>query len=166
MEDLWHNACFWSNEDRTMAGLFVVRRGVLTLVLVGFSLLAGAAQQGTVQLEIIGLETLEGQLIVRVYSREDAWLSEDFVLEKKVALANWPQDKPMVFTLELPQGEYALSVFHDQDGNGRMKRYPMGMPAEPVVMSNNALGNFGPPKFKDARFELGDEVVVQRLDIS
>jgi uncharacterized protein (DUF2141 family) len=33
-------------------------------------------------------------------------------------------------------------------------------------MSNNALGNFGPPKYVDAKFQVGAEPVEQTLDIS
>ena len=41
----------------------------------------------------------------------------------------------------------------------------VGMPKEPWGMSNNARGNFGPPKFEDARFELkGDTSLVVKVE--
>ncbi len=49
-------------------------------------------------------------------------------------------------------GDYAASVFHDENGNGKLDRNFMGMPKEGVGASNDAAGSFGPPKFDDARF--------------
>ncbi|MGO8937721.1 MAG: DUF2141 domain-containing protein [Mycobacterium sp.] len=49
-------------------------------------------------------------------------------------------------------GDYAGSVFHDENGNGKLDRNFMGMPKEGVGASNDAAGRFGPPKFDDARF--------------
>ena len=49
-------------------------------------------------------------------------------------------------------GDYAVSVFHDENGNGKLDRNFMGMPKEGVGASNDAAGRFGPPKFDDARF--------------
>jgi len=49
-------------------------------------------------------------------------------------------------------GDYAGSVFHDENGNGKLDRNFIGMPKEGVGASNDAAGKFGPPKFDDARF--------------
>jgi uncharacterized protein (DUF2141 family) len=49
-------------------------------------------------------------------------------------------------------GRYAVSVFHDENSNGKMDTNFMGIPREGVGASNNARGHFGPPKFDDAAF--------------
>lgn len=49
-------------------------------------------------------------------------------------------------------GTYAISVFHDENSNGKMDTNFMGIPREGVGASNNAQGHFGPPKFADAAF--------------
>jgi len=49
-------------------------------------------------------------------------------------------------------GDYAASVFHDENENGELDRNFMGMPKEGVGASNDAAGSFGPPKFDDVRF--------------
>jgi len=46
----------------------------------------------------------------------------------------------------------AVSVFHDENGNGKLDRNFIGMPKEGVGASNDAVGTLGPPKFDDARF--------------
>ena len=58
----------------------------------------------------------------------------------------------------LPSGEYAVRVMHDLNDNGELDANFVGMPNEPWAFSNNAVGNFGPPTWKDVRFALQDDV--------
>jgi uncharacterized protein (DUF2141 family) len=48
---------------------------------------------------------------------------------------------------------YAVSVFHDENSNGKLDRNLLGIPREGVGASNNAVGHFGPLKFDDAAFQ-------------
>lgn len=52
----------------------------------------------------------------------------------------------------LPAGEYAVSVYHDENNNKKMDTNFFGIPKEGVGASNNARGHLGPPKYKDAKF--------------
>ncbi|MEM9170559.1 MAG: DUF2141 domain-containing protein [Pseudomonadota bacterium] len=55
----------------------------------------------------------------------------------------------------LAPGVYAASVFHDENGNGRLDFDNRGIPIEATGSSNNARGSFGPPTFAQMSFELG-----------
>ena len=52
----------------------------------------------------------------------------------------------------IPAGSYAIACFHDENGNGLLDKGMFGIPKEGVVVSNNAKGSFGPPKYEDAKF--------------
>jgi uncharacterized protein (DUF2141 family) len=52
----------------------------------------------------------------------------------------------------LAPGAYAVAVVHDENGDGRLDRTALGMPAEGVGASNNPASHFGPPRFDQARF--------------
>jgi uncharacterized protein (DUF2141 family) len=54
-------------------------------------------------------------------------------------------------------GPYAIAVFHDLNGNGRLDRNVIGLPGEPYGFSND-VGRRGPPLFSAAR------VVVREPD--
>lgn len=54
----------------------------------------------------------------------------------------------------LPPGAYAIRVMQDLDGDGELTRNAVGMPTDPWGISNDALGQFGPPTWEDARFEM------------
>jgi uncharacterized protein (DUF2141 family) len=54
---------------------------------------------------------------------------------------------------DLPYGEYAIKLYHDENENGKMDRNMMGIPKEDYAFSNNAKGSFGPADYEDAKFE-------------
>ncbi|MFK5958920.1 MAG: DUF2141 domain-containing protein [Lutibacter sp.] len=53
----------------------------------------------------------------------------------------------------IPEGEYAILCFHDENKNGRMDFDERGIPIESYGTSNNVM-NFGPPQFESAKFEV------------
>ncbi|WP_209331935.1 DUF2141 domain-containing protein [Lunatimonas salinarum] len=54
----------------------------------------------------------------------------------------------------LPVGIYAISTFHDHDGDGLFRTGPFGIPKDPYGFSNDVRGVFGPPAFEKAAFTL------------
>ena len=68
-------------------------------------------------------------------------------------------------TFELPDGTYAVGVFHDVDGNEALSKNFLGIPKEPFGFSNNVRGRFGPPGFKDASISVtGDLAITIAVD--
>ncbi|MFM2044812.1 MAG: hypothetical protein RLY86_3388 [Pseudomonadota bacterium] len=47
-------------------------------------------------------------------------------------------------------GDYAVMIFQDVNGDGKMGRGPFGEPSEPWAFSNNAKGRMGPPSWADS----------------
>jgi uncharacterized protein (DUF2141 family) len=47
---------------------------------------------------------------------------------------------------DVPAGRYAVMVYFDANGNGRLDRNFIGMPSEPVAVTGKA-SRFGPPTF-------------------
>lgn len=86
------------------------------------------------------------------------WVSvfvETGFLEKSVQTKNVTVNgKSAQVVFALPPGTYAVSTYQDVNGNKKLDRYLVGKPKEPYGFSNN-VRPFGPPSFKDCRFELG-----------
>ncbi|WP_457553236.1 DUF2141 domain-containing protein [Desulfobacula sp.] len=59
----------------------------------------------------------------------------------------------------LPLGEYAVKVYHDENGNDELDTRMFGIPIEQYGFSNNARGTLGPPKFEAASFNLDSEIL-------
>ncbi|MCA1749244.1 MAG: DUF2141 domain-containing protein [Sphingomonadales bacterium] len=62
----------------------------------------------------------------------------------------------------LPSGNYAIAILHDENGNDRLDRFA-GIPREGIGFSRNPRFSFGPPSFASARFALGTRAEVQRI---
>jgi len=56
----------------------------------------------------------------------------------------------------VPEGEYAILCFHDENKNDRMDFQENGMPKESYGASNNVM-NFGPPQFDSSKFQVLDK---------
>ena len=59
--------------------------------------------------------------------------------------------------LDLPPGVYAVSVYEDLNGNHKLDRTLLGIPREPVGVSNNPHSRMGPPRFEDCSFRIGSK---------
>lgn len=66
----------------------------------------------------------------------------------------------------LPTGTYAISCFHDKNGNSQMDFEPTGMPLEPYGISNNNINQYGPPLWEDAKFVLSDESLEMTIKLT
>lgn len=53
---------------------------------------------------------------------------------------------------DLPPGDYALRVFHDEDSDGDLKRGAFGIPDEPYGFSGLKTDRLKPKSFADAKF--------------
>ncbi len=51
-------------------------------------------------------------------------------------------------------GRYAIALLHDENGNGKADRAAMMIPREGFGFSRDAKVRFGPPKFREAAFDV------------
>ncbi len=140
-------------------------RPLLLAALLASAAVALAQESGNVRLEVAGLQGASGDIYISVYDSSDKWLGDEVVLTRKVVIAEALEGDLVRSELNLPAGNYAFSVFYDANNNGKLDTNFIGIPKEPVALSNNARPKFGPPKYKDAVFAVGAEPVIQRIDI-
>ena len=60
---------------------------------------------------------------------------------------------------DLPDGRYAIKLYHDANANGKLDSNRLGIPTEGYGFSNNA-GRFGPPPFEKAAVVLEDDLQI------
>ena len=60
-------------------------------------------------------------------------------------------------------GRYAIALLHDENGNGKADRAAMMIPTEGFGFSRDAKVRMGPPRFRDAAFDVADR--AERLTI-
>lgn len=128
------------------------------ILLAVFSLLGSAArvQAQSLTLEVRDIDRPAGFLYVAVYSSEDAFLKRPltgFRVEVK--------DKAVTLPCSgLPEGTYALALFHDLNANGTLDTGAYGIPTEPTAFSNDAEGVMGPPSFRECSFTLRSDTTL------
>ena len=101
-----------------------------------------------------------GELMVAVYDQAGQWLKQPLRGLRQAAT-----DGTMtVQVADLPDGDYAVSLYIDRNANGKLDSNAIGIPTEPYGFSNDAAGNFGPPSFDKARLSVkGDTRAVIHL---
>ena len=101
-------------------------------------------------LSVVGFESNEGKAMIFLFNSEESY-SETVLNVKSIALEI--EDKKTEWIIdELPFGEYAIKLYHDENGNKKMDRNILGIPSEDYGFSNNANGSFGPAEYEDAKY--------------
>ena len=113
----------------------------------------GFAQQNTLTVNITGISSIKGDVYVYLYTSEEGFPIE---ISKASGFKKFKVTKNSmtVYFKNLNLGIYAVSVYQDIDTNGKINQNFLGIPKEPVGVSNNAKGFMGPPKYEDAKFYL------------
>ena len=65
----------------------------------------------------------------------------------------------------VPPGRYAVQAYHDEDGNGRLRKGLFGFPIDAVGFSRDAHVRLGPPSFEDAAIDVAEPVTATRLPL-
>jgi uncharacterized protein (DUF2141 family) len=114
-------------------------------------MLSATAQAAELELTVQDISSTEGAVMVAVFNDAGQWLKTPVAVARQAASAQ-VDGKLTVVLKDLPEGELAISVFHDRNGNGHLDRNPMGIPLEPFAFSNEAKAMFSAPKYEAARF--------------
>ncbi|MEN8878857.1 MAG: DUF2141 domain-containing protein [Polaribacter sp.] len=112
-------------------------------------------------IEISGIKTNTGKVYLALFNN-----SNDFLKKKKEFIgkkAEVKNGKSIVFFKNIRKGEYAASIFYDENNNGKMDTKLFGVPKEPYGFSNNAKGFMGPPSFEEAKFTLASNKKIKIL---
>ncbi len=123
---------------------------------------ASGSEPAKMIVALTGIEAPTGTVMIAVFDSEAAYNGG-----KPIRAAAVPVSAATAQTVleGLTVGRYAIKLFHDVDGDGKMGANPFGMPTEPFAFSNNAAVNMGPPKWADASFEVKAGANTQTITI-
>lgn len=99
------------------------------------------------QLRVTNQKTNEGSLYAQLFDANGE------VIENVIQPMKDQSEQEISFK-NLREGKYAIRVFHDQNGNGKLDTNLFGIPKERFGFSNNVMGKLGPPAFETQLFEL------------
>lgn len=109
-----------------------------------------AQEKASLTINVTNIQPTEGKLQVGLYNSAEKWLDKTF----KGQIIKITKDNYQLEFKDIPQGDYAISIHHDKNGNGKFDMYLGMIPKEGYACSNDAKGSFGPPKWNDAKFSI------------
>lgn len=117
---------------------------------------AGAAAHAyDLTVEVYNARSDKGTVDGALYDAESSWLKKALQGERQPAAA-----RTVLVYRNLQAGTYALSLFHDENGNGKLDSNIAGVPTERYGFSRDARGRMGAPAFADAAVDLRGDLTI------
>jgi uncharacterized protein (DUF2141 family) len=132
------------------------------LAMVAALLFTPKVHASPVVIHIHGLHTQQGSILVNLFTSATQWSSE---VPNKVLQITPLKGADAVATFDLPPGTYGFFLFHDEDGNGQLKRGIFGLPAEPYAFSNNVHLGLSKPSFANMSFVVTASGAQQEINL-
>ncbi len=115
--------------------------------------------QKELSVEVVNVPASEGKISVALYEDAESFLKFDRVFVSKSVPAK--EGATHLVLKDIPDGEYAVALFYDKNGNDQLDTNWMGIPKEKVAFSNAKMRMFGPPSFKDCAFDLIEDMRIK-----
>ncbi|MFC0206298.1 DUF2141 domain-containing protein [Novosphingobium soli] len=113
----------------------------------------GAPSNPVVTADVTQLRSAKGQVLACLTARADSF--PDCASDPLARKLTVPASAPLVLDFgRVPAGRYAISLIHDENGNGKLDTSVM-IPREGYGFSNDAPARMGPPRFAHAAFDVG-----------
>lgn len=129
---------------------------LLTALFLLFTHTSFTLPSADIVIEVNNLRNNKGSVLISLFNNEDDFPenAEKAIEKAKVEI----NGKTAFITFKnIPQGQYAAAILHDENKNLKMDFNFLGIPKEGYGFSNNAKGLFGPPHFNKAAFEVGKQ---------
>lgn len=112
---------------------------ILSFVLTSITAIA---QTTTVTIQVNNIQVGKGSIVLNIYDKEASFFKTAYVSKTQTAV-----NSSLKFSLEIPNGRYAISIFQDIDNNGKLNQGWFDIPLEPVGFGNNFKPKFSAPTF-------------------
>jgi len=118
---------------------------------------------GDITVVITNLRSADGEILISLYDKAEGFPNDrDAIIRTAAVVPDASGEITTVFK-DLPHGEYAVAVLHDEDNSQGMTFGRFHLPKEGYCFSNNVKVRFKPPKFKKTKFTLDGDGVTQTL---
>jgi uncharacterized protein (DUF2141 family) len=111
-------------------------------------------------LQISHITGIKGELFVALHNSGDTYLSKKSKPFRSATVKVKQQGSQQVSLCDVKEGQYAVSIFQDENGNGKLDSNFIGIPKEPYGFSNN-LRKMLPPSFEEASFHYAGEELIE-----
>ncbi len=132
---------------------------IIFLFLVSVNLFS---QEFKINLQINNVKQNKGKIFIAVYNKAESYKKQvpdiPIIIESKT--------NPLSIELSIPKGDYVFSVFQDINNNNKLDTNLVGMPKEPVGISNfDGKGIPGSFKKRNMKIDKDTKVTINLIEI-
>ncbi len=132
---------------------------IIFLFLVSVNLFS---QEFKINLQINNVKQNKGKIFIAVYNKAESYKKQvpdiPIIIESKT--------NPLSIELSIPKGDYVFSVFQDINNNNKLDTNLVGMPKEPVGISNfDGKGIPGTFKKLNMKIDKDTKVTINLIEI-
>ncbi|PZX52780.1 uncharacterized protein (DUF2141 family) [Algoriphagus ratkowskyi] len=101
---------------------------------------------GTIELVISEASSDDGVIQILIFDQDKGWPES---IESSWKILTLPVENGIAKKMitSVPAGNYAITVFHDHDEDGKIRKNKVGYPLDGFGLSNNPSLLFGEPSF-------------------
>lgn len=115
--------------------------------------------QTLLNLNVLNIKANKGVIQVLIFKSSDGFPEEVHKAVKSLSIPVKNFSASVVIE-DLSPGKYAISLFHDEDGDGKLRKNSVGIPVDKYGFSNNPTLFFGPPSFSKCAFSVNSSPVL------
>lgn len=121
---------------------------------------ARADFKGNLVIEVDRLNNQKGEVCFKLFSGSQGFPygNESAIKRQCVGITD---DSLTIALKDIPSGSYAVSIFHDLNGDRKLNRNSLGMPTEGYGFSNNPVVRSAPPNYGDCIFVLAGNTSIK-----
>lgn len=119
------------------------------------------AKKYDIEVMVSNINTQKGNIELAVFDNSEEFLQKNKSIKKYSKAVRGNSIKIKV--KNLPEGHYAISLYHDVNGDKECNLNVIGIPKEPYGFSNNFKPLYRQPKFEDCQFFVSEN---QEIHIS
>lgn len=109
--------------------------------------------QHKITVNISNVRANKGHVLLSLFNNDKGW-PEDLSKTLKQVILPVKDGKAHCVFENMPAGNYAVAIMFDENDNEEMDYTFLHFPKEGYGFSNNVMGTFGPPSFKEAAFKV------------
>jgi uncharacterized protein (DUF2141 family) len=128
---------------------------IITILTIQFSY----SQTADLTVTVTGIEAVSGTINIGLYNNADNFPKSD--KEYRLVILDVTDDEITYIFKNLPQGEYAIALYHDENKDDECNRNFLGIPKEGYGFSNNIKPTFSAPSFDDTKFQLKEDKSIK-----
>ena len=143
-----------------MKKIIIILKSLLVIVLLS-SFNNQKEETCTLTIEVKDLRNSNGSVLFALYNREDAFPDEHYKKCIKKLTCKIIEESSTVTFESLPEGNYAISILHDENSDGKINR-GLILPKEGIGFSNyESIGFSNRPIFSKASFNLNSDMKIK-----